>query len=167
MAKEVACSMHCFDKIGFLDDKFGVNYSEDKKCSVVGRLDEYKKFLTLYSNAFVAIGKAEIRLYYLEKLSEAGFRLATLISPKAYIASSAQLKYGSIVEPMSVINANSSIGNGVFVCAGAIVNHNCIIGNGCTLQCGSVVPANSVVAAKTLLDYNDIYTRKDDSRKLK
>ena len=104
VAKEVAESMGCFEKIAFLDDK-----SE----AAIGKLSEYEKFVTEYSYAFVAIGNADLRLSYIQKLEEACFRIAILVSPKAYVSPSAQLMKGTIVEPLAVVNANSSVCIGV------------------------------------------------------
>ena len=150
VAKEVAESMGCFEKIAFLDDKSDV---------AIGELNEYEKFVTEYSYAFVAIGNADLRLSYIQKLEEACFRIAILVSPKAYVSPSAQLMKGTIVEPLAVVNANSSVCIGVYVCAGSIVNHNSLIGDGCQLDCGSVVGSNVILLAKTKLECNEVFDK--------
>lgn len=114
VVKEIAEETGCFDKISFLDDN-----SEQ----AIGKIDEYEDFVSEYSYAVVAIGNAELRLDYIQKLEEACYRVAVLVSPRAYISKSAQLMKGTIVEPMAVVNANSTVAIGVFVCAGAVVNH--------------------------------------------
>ena len=160
VAKEIADDMKCFEKIAFLDDKFGENTDQNEL--IIGNLSDYEKFVTEYSYAFVAIGSAELRLEYIKKLQDECFNVVTLVSPKAYVSQSAQIMCGSIVEAMAVVNAKVSIAIGVYVCAGAIVNHNSFVGDGCTLQCGSTVPANSLVLAKTTLGYNEVYTKRFD-----
>lgn len=150
VAKEVAESMGYFDKIAFLDD--------DNE-QAIGKLTDYEKFVTEYSYAFVAIGNADLRLSYIEKLEASCYRIAILVSPKAYVSPSAQLMKGTIVEPMAVVNANSSICIGVYVCAGAIVNHNSFVGDGCQLDCGSVVGSNVILLAKTKLKYNEVFDK--------
>ena len=52
VAKEVAESMGCFEKIAFLDDN---------NENAIGKLADYEKFVTDYSSAFVAIGNADLR----------------------------------------------------------------------------------------------------------
>ncbi len=148
IAKEVAESMCCFEKIAFLDDN-----SEQ----AIGMIEEYEKFVTEYSYAFVAIGNADLRLKYIEKLEEARFRIAILISRKASVSPSAQLLKGTIVEPMAVVNANSKVAIGCLICAGAIVNHNSFVGDGCQLDCGSVVGSGVMLMARTHLKYNEIF----------
>lgn len=157
VAKEIAVSMGCFEKIAFLDD--GYNEEDAKDTSMVGKLYNYESFVAEYSYAVVAIGCPELRLEYIRKMQDKHFKIATLVSPQAYISPSAQIMCGSIVEAAAVINSNVNIAIGVYVCAGAIVNHNSFIGDGCTLQCGSVVPASSLVLAKTVLGYNEVYAK--------
>lgn len=48
-------------------------------------------------------------LEYIQVLEEALFNVAILVSPRAYVAPSAQLMKGTIVEPMAVVNANAVV----------------------------------------------------------
>lgn len=150
VAKEVAESMGCFEKIAFLDDNSDL---------AIGKLDEYEKFVSEYTHTFVAIGRASLRLTYIKKLEEARFKIATLISPKSYVSSSAKIMKGTIIEPMAVVNSESTICAGVYVCAGAIVNHNALVGEGSQLDCGSVVGSNAVFPSETKLKYNEVWDR--------
>lgn len=148
VAKEVAESMGCFEEIAFLDDRSEV---------AIGKLSDYERFSTDYKYAFVAIGNSDLRLEYIEKLENACYNIAVLVSPRAHVSPSAQLMKGTIVEPMAVVNPGSSVGVGVFICAGAIVNHNSSIGDGCQLDCGSVVGSNVNLREKTKLKYNEVF----------
>lgn len=147
VAREIAESMGSFEKIDFLDDH---------KEFAIDKLTNYEKYAAEYTYAIVAIGNAETRLSYIQKLEEACFRIAILVSPRAYIAPSTQLMKGSIIEPMAVIHANAVVAVGVIVCAGAIVNHNAAVGDGCLLQCGSVVAAGTMMKMKSTLGYNEV-----------
>ena len=150
VTKEIAESTGQFEKIDFLDD----NVEND-----VGKIADYKKFAGNYSYAIVAIGNADLRLAYIRELERSCFRIAILISPKAYVSQSAKIKQGTIVEPFAVVNANSFVGEGTLICAGAIVNHNAVVGDACQLDCGSVVEANAVVPDKTKLGSNKVFSR--------
>lgn len=152
VAKEIAEAMGCFEKIDFLDDRNEI---------AVGKLDSYGKYSGEYDCAAVAVGDAEVRFKYLEKLEAAGYDIATLVSPRAYVAQSATLMKGTIVEPMAVVNAFSNVSAGTIICAGAVVNHNAFVGTCCLLQCGSVVAAGAHVTDKTVLNYNEVFTKAD------
>lgn len=150
VAKEIAESMGCFETIDFLDDGNAI---------AVGKMNSYAALADAYDSAIVAIGNADVRLPYIEKLNQAGFCVATLISPRAYVAPSARIGVGSIVEPMAVVNAHSTVGIGTIICAGAIVNHNAVIGDGCLFQCGSMITAGASVPDRTRLEYGEICFR--------
>lgn len=153
VAKEIAESMGCFAKIDFLDDKSEL---------AIDSLESYNMYVGIYEMAIVAIGDPDVRLDYICKLGRAGFKIATLVSPRAYVAPSATVMCGSIIEPMAVVNANAMVESGVIVCAGAIINHNAVVSEGCLLQCGSVVTSAAHIPHKTRIDYNDVYYCVDD-----
>lgn len=100
-----------------------------------------------------------MRLSYIEKLERACFKTATLVGPKAYVSTSAQLMKGAIVEPMAVVNSNSSVCVVAYVCAGAIVNHNSMVGDGCRLDCGSEGGSNVILLAKKKLECNEVFDK--------
>lgn len=147
VAKEIAGSMHTFDKIDFLDDNNPI---------AVGKLDEYEKFKTEYDSAAVAIGNSQMRLDLIQKLKAVGYILPALIHERAYVSATATISEGCLVEAMTVINTDASIGTGCIISAGAIVNHNAVVGNGCHLDCGTIVKARTVIAEKTRTDYGQI-----------
>ena len=152
LAKEVAESMGVFEKIDFLDDN---------KDIAIGKVNEYEKFVCHYSYAFVAVGDNDFRLKMIDRLQEACYKIAVLVSTKAYVAPSAQLRKGTIVEPMAVVQANTSVAIGCLVCSGAIVKHNAFVGDGCYLDCNCVIQASVLVPAKTKVNANTVYSIED------
>lgn len=147
VAREIAESMGCFDKISFLDDNSPKS---------VGKIADYEKFIIDYEYAIVAIGNSALRLEFTEKLRIAGYLIAKLISPMAYISPSSVIREGCIVEAMSVINTEAEIDECCFISAGAVVNHNSIIKKGCHINCHATVSSNAVVEEKMKLDYGQI-----------
>mgnify|MGYP000209884742 CR=1 FL=1 len=152
VVKEVAESIGKFESIAFLDD----NNPE-----ALGKFSECKKFLGEYSYAFVAIGNPEVRLTLLDEAKAIGFNLATLISPKAYVSSSAEIGQACIVEPMAVVNANAKVGEGTFICAGSIVNHNAVIGDLCQIDCNAVIGASATVSRGRKIESGMVVSRGD------
>ncbi|MEG2138006.1 MAG: PglB [Oscillospiraceae bacterium] len=148
VAKETAQAMGCFEKIDFLDDNSEL---------AIGKLQEYERFLAVYSYAFVAIGNAALRLELIGKLEEACYTVAVLVNPKAAIAPSAQLQKGTIVEAMAVVNSNAAVAIGCIISAGAVVNHDSFIGDGCHIDCNATVPSNAILLAGTTVPYGQVY----------
>ena len=77
VVREIAEDSGIFDKIDFLDDSSPL---------AIGKFGDAEKFLKGYPNAVVALGNAELRLGYIEKLRAAGFQIPAIISPRASAA---------------------------------------------------------------------------------
>ena len=147
VVREIAEDSGIFDKIDFLDDSSPL---------AIGKFGDAEKFLKGYPNAVVALGNAELRLGYIEKLRAAGFQIPVIISPKAYVSKSAKIGKGTIVEPFSAVNANSEVGIGVLLRCGAVIDHNAKVGDFCYIDCGVVVKANNSVGFKIKIAANSV-----------
>lgn len=147
VVREIAEDSGIFDKIDFLDDSSPL---------AIGKFGDAEKFLKGYPNAVVALGNAELRLEYIEKLRAAGFQIPAIISPRAYVSKSAKIGNGTIVEPFSAVNANSEVGIGVLLRCGSVIDHNAKVGDFCYIDCGVVVKANNSVGFKIKIAANSV-----------
>lgn len=157
VAKEIAESMSCFEKISFVDD-------EKKKTQdgieVVGTTADLDKLAVEYSNIIVAIGNSDARLSLLNKIEEElPFAIATLISPKAYISPSAQIGKASIIEPMAVVHTGAVISRGCIISAGAVVNHGSVCEEMCHIDCNAVVGGQCTVPVGTKVCRGEVYKK--------
>lgn len=137
---ETAEAMGCFDKIAFLDDQ---------NPAAIGKLAAYRDLLQEYLCAFVAMGNPKLRIQWLNHLKAAGFELAVLVHPKAYISPTAVLEEGTIAEPMAVVNTGAVVETGGLLCAGCVVNHNAVVKSCCQIDCNAVVAAGAMVPEGT------------------
>lgn len=158
IAYEIAKSMNCFEKIDFVDDE---KDATPNGMPVVGKIKDIYELNCQYSYVIVAIGNPDTRLFLLKKVEEeTSFRIATLLSPKAYVAPSAQIFDGSIIEPMSVIHALSVIAKGCIISAGAVVNHASMCCDGVHVDCNATVAGMTLVPARTKIKSGEVYDRK-------
>ena len=63
-----------YEKVVFLDDAV-------KGEDVIGKCCDYKAFLKEYDTAVAALGDNGMRLYWTEKLMEAGYKVPAIIHP--------------------------------------------------------------------------------------
>lgn len=152
VAKETADAMGCYDKISFIDNNSPL---------AIGTTDELDNFLVDYAKAFVAIGNAKTRLDIYDKLKVLGYKLVTLIHPKAYVSPSSNLEKGCIIEPNAVVQSNTSIGMGCLISAGAVINHNAVVEDGCHIDCNATVPARCIIKACTKVECGQVYKSED------
>jgi UDP-N-acetylbacillosamine N-acetyltransferase len=89
------------------------------------------------TSAIVAIGNCEARLQRTRQLAEHGFRVATLVHPKAVVADDAHLGEGALVAAGAVVNPGATVGSAAIINTGAVVDHDCVIGDGAHLCPGA------------------------------
>jgi sugar O-acyltransferase (sialic acid O-acetyltransferase NeuD family) len=104
------------------------------------------------------IKSAAIRIQLFEKLQMRRAKLATVISPKAYVSRSASIAAGTIVLHGAIINTGNSVGFNTIINSRALVEHDSRIGNhvhistgvtingGCSVDDGSFIGSCSVIA---------------------
>lgn len=156
-ARETAQAMGCFEKISFLDDNIKEMPDGSK---ILGTLGDFENFVTEYSNIFVAIANPEIKLNLLKKIKETTtYKIATLVSPRAYISPTAQIMQGSLVEAMATINTGSVIATGCIIGAGSVVNHCSMCCDGVHLECNATVADHTLVPTGTVIDSGTVYKR--------
>lgn len=152
VAKEIAEAMGCFEKIDFLDDTNEI---------AIGKFCDYEKYTASYTYAIVAVGNANMRLEWINKLESACYKIATLVHPKAYVAPSAQIMKGSIVEPMSAVHTGCVIAVGCIISAGAVINHASMCCDAVHIDCNATVAGNSLVPAGTHVHCGEVFKRSE------
>ena len=145
---DIALSMNAFDKIDFLDDK-----SED----AIGQISDSDKLIGTYNYAIVSIGDTQKRLKITEQLEKTGYKIATIVSPRAYVFQGASIASGCVIEPYTVVGANSTVDKCCIISAGAVINHNSQVGKGAHLDCNSTVPSNSKVPPSLKLNCGKVF----------
>jgi UDP-perosamine 4-acetyltransferase len=94
--------------------------------------------------AIVAIGNNSVRERVGRAAIDAGFQLATVVSPFAYVSRTAVLGVGTVVMAGAVIQAEATVGDMCIVNSGASIDHECRLGRAVhaaphSTLCGNVV----------------------------
>lgn len=157
-----------WNEIAFLDDRNDV--AKVLNHNIIGKINEYEKFLGQYDYAVVAIGDNEKRLNLIQKLSKAGYKIPVIIHPRAWVSNYSTIGEGSVILAGAVVNTNANIGkgciininssidhdstieDGVHVCSGAVVRSMCHIGEMSYLGAGSCMKPQSTLKAKTVVE---------------
>lgn len=157
VVKEIAQSTHRFDHIAFIDD--GNDHAPDGT-QVIGTTKDLVRLSDTYSHAAVAIGNPDFRKKIIQNIEEnTPLQLASLVSPHAYIAPSAQLGPGCIIEPMSVVHSGCTLGKGCLICAGAVVNHASSCEDYVQIDCNATVAGYTTVPSGTKVQSGSVYQK--------
>lgn len=130
-------------------------------------------------SVIIAIGHQPTRKRLFEIVSNAGATLVSIIHPKAWVSSQAQIGAGTAVMAGAIVGTNARVGKGAIINANTTVDHDAVlgdfahlgvgvqlaggvvIGESAWLQAGSCagyrvsVPGNSVVSPGTALEAKD------------
>lgn len=158
VAYEIAQCMGCYEKIDFVDD---FRKETPNGIKTVGTTSDLERLASAYNEIVVAIGNPEIRLTLIKKIEAKAFvSVATLISPNAYVSSTAKVMQGCIVEPMAVVHCGAVLEQGCLVSAGAVINHESVCQEGVHVDCNATVAGYCIVPAKTKVSSGDVYREK-------
>jgi sugar O-acyltransferase (sialic acid O-acetyltransferase NeuD family) len=126
-----------WEEIVFLDDRSDVDMVLNHR--IIGKLQEYGKFVDKYENAMVCIGDNEGRLDLIQKLLKVGYKVPVIIHPKASVSKHSNIGAGSVILAGAVINTSASIGKGCIININSCVDHDAILGDGVHVCSGAVV----------------------------
>lgn len=138
-----------YEDVVFLDDAV-------KEPDVVGKCCDYEDFREKYDTAVAALGDNNMRLYWTEKLMEAGYQVPAIIHPSAVVSPSAVIGNGTFVMQRAVVNTHTVIEHGVLVNSGAVVDHDSLVARGAHIGLGSVVKANCNISPKQKVEAGEV-----------
>ncbi len=108
-------------------------------------------------DALVTVGQIktpEVRMGLFDILEKAGFRLATIVSPRAYVSPHARLGPGTIVLHGAVVNAGAVVGRNCIINSQALVEHDSVIGDHCHISTNSAINSGVRVGSGTFVGSN-------------
>ena len=100
------------------------------------------------------------RLQWIERIHQAGGKLATLVHPTAYIFPTVVVECGCVILLHSIINTNVVVEKGCIVNLGAIVDHDCVIEEGVHLCVGAIVKGENRVERLSKIEAEEVVQAK-------
>jgi len=125
--------------------------------SVIGNDSDLDVLAKKYQYALVTVGQIKspsLRVRLFDLATKAGFILATVISPRAYVSKHAEIGQGTVVMHDALVNANAKIGENCIVNSKALIEHDAIIENHCHISTGSIINGSTIVKNNTFFGSN-------------
>lgn len=148
MVKETALQLG-YEEVVFLDD---AAFGKD----VVGKCCDYVEKHEEYETAVAAFGNNHTRLFWTDKLLEAGYEVPAVVHPSAVISPSAVLEPGCFVMQRAVVNTHTRVGRAALVNSGAVVDHDSVVCAGAHVGLGSVVKANCTIEQEKKVEAGEV-----------
>lgn len=126
-----------WENIMFLDDREDVDMVLGHR--IIGKLNEYEKFINICKDAIVCLGDNEKRLDLIDRILKVGFRVPVVIHPEATVSKYSNIGDGSVILAGTVVNTGVSIGKGCIININSCVDHDCVVYDGVHVCSGAVV----------------------------
>lgn len=133
---EAAEASGAFRVEGFIDDR-GPELGAVLGRPVVGRMADLEALRGQFDQLVVAIGDNTRRRELCLRLIGAGFSLATVVHPRAWVSAHADVGMGAMVMAAAVIGTEARVGRGVIVNTGAVIDHHAEAGDFAHLEVGT------------------------------
>lgn len=125
VAEAAALSGH-FEVVGFLDDAVPFGAIEFGG-HILGTLASIADHCSVTDQAIVAIGNNAVREKITQHLTEAGYSMATVVHPRAFVSPTAIVGEGVAIMAGAIVGTEARLGVGSVVNCGAVVDHHAIV----------------------------------------
>lgn len=170
----------CIDVIN-LENKFSIEGILDAKETPGRQIDDYtilggddmiEELVKKGYYFLITVGQirsANVRITLFDKLKKYSAKLATIISPRAYVSPNSKIGVGTIILHGAIINAgavigqssiinslslaehDATVGNHTHISTGALINGGCSIGDNTFIGSGSVIANNITVGDRIVI----------------
>ena len=148
MVKETALQLG-YEEVVFLDDAaFGKDVI-GKCCDYTAKCEEYKRAVAAFGNNYT-------RLFWTDKLLEAGYEVPAMVHPSAIVSPSAVLEDGCFIMQRAVVNTHTRVERAALVNSGAVVDHDSVVCAGAHVGLGSVVKANCTIEKEKKVEAGEV-----------
>ena len=144
-----------FDILGVLDSK--ARFSEILGYPILGDDNLIPKLVRDDTFFLITVGQIKsslARKKIAKGLYKYNAKLATVISPLAYVSKHAQIDEGTIVMNHALVNANSKIGRNCIINSKSNIEHGVLIEEFCHISTCAVVNGDSVIGNGTFIGSN-------------
>lgn len=119
-------------------------------------LDSFARYVGDGVSFIPAFGSNAFRLEWIDRLTDAGAEIATLIHPTAYVSPKASIAEGVVILPHAVVNTDVTIERGCIINLGAMVDHGCVVEEGVHICLGAIVKAENRVTALSKIEAGEV-----------
>jgi len=126
---------------------------------IIGSDDNIEKYVRQGYTFLITVGQiktSNIRRKLFDLLNAHGAKIATIISPRAYVSRHAKLGKGTIIMHDALVNADASIGMNCIINSKALIEHDAIIEDFCHISTAAVVNGGVLVKEGSFFGSNAV-----------
>ena len=104
--------------------------------------------------ALITVGQihnSENRINLFQTAANAGFTLASIRSPLAYVSPKAGIGVGTIIMHDAIVNAGAKIGNNCIINSKTLIEHDSVISDNCHISTGVIINGHVTVLSGSFI----------------
>lgn len=126
---------------------------------IIGIDSQIEKFAKEDYNFLITIGQinsSQIRYKLYNKLLKCNAKLATIISPRAYVSKHAVVEKGTVIMHDALVNAGAHIGKNCIINSKALIEHDAIIGDHCHISTAAIINGGTEIKNGSFIGSNAV-----------
>lgn len=131
-------------------------FLDDNNPEAAGRCGDFAGFIDEDTELYPAFGNNSLRLDWIDKLSDSGAKICSMIHPSAYVSPTAMTGSGTMVLPNASVGTNVKIGRGCIINMNAVIDHDCLLEDGVHICLGAVVKAGILIKEGTKIEAGQV-----------
>ncbi len=147
-----------FSIVGILDKEERVG-EKVLGYEIIGTDDDIKEYVELGWYFLITVGQvtsAQLRMKLFKKLKDAGAKIATVVSPRAYLSKHAKVGEGTVVMHDALINAGAEVAESCIINTKALIEHDAHIESFCHISTAAVINGGVRVSEGTFFGSNAV-----------
>ncbi len=147
-----------FSIVGIIDlpEKIGQKTLDYEIIDCDENISKYVDENTYFLITIGQIKSAQKRIKMYSYLKSIGAKIATCLSPHAYVSKHAFLDEGCVVMHKAVVNAGAKIGVNCIINSCALIEHDVQVGNHCHVSTASVLNGQAFIGDETFVGSNAV-----------
>ena len=141
-------------KIAGLVEKNATGIQENLGYLVIGTDDELPDLRRKYKYAFITVGQiksAETRIRLFGVLSDLGYSLPVIVSPRSHVSKHSKIGDGTIIMHDVIVNANARIGKNCIINNKVLIEHDVSVGDNCHIATGAIVNGEVTIGSESFI----------------
>lgn len=149
LAKSINSIGARWEKFLFIDDR--TEASEVNKTEVIS-FEKLKQTIgPPRIELIIALGEPELRAILREKVTEAGYSLATLIHPSSVVGTDTVIGPGAVIQYGCFISCNAVIGENVFIQPNVCIGHDTVVHSDAVISSYVCAAGHCTIGEKTYI----------------
>lgn len=121
---------------------------------IIGGDEDIHRYVKSGSEFLLTMGQiksVDLRIKTAQLLKELGAASATVVSPRAYVSKTAQVKAGTIVMHDAIVNSYAQVGEHCILNTRSLIEHDAIVEEFCHVSTGAILNGNTYVKRKSFV----------------